>query len=384
MNKKLKELKEQKNSCIDRVEELVNLAEQENRTFSSEEEKEFNTLIEKTKSLQTEIEKIEEIRVKSESIKNMEGEVKMGVNKDNVKDRELRGLELYLRKEDGEELRDLQVTTNGTAIIPENVANTVITKIEETSPVFAKARKFPSVAGTLKIARETALSLAGFVGEGTNISELGFNLEDVKLTQKRVGAAISLSNQLINDSAIDIVNYSINLLARRVAKAIEKSILVGSTDDEFNGIVNDDSIAKVTASGAITIDTLMDVMNSVNPAFLTDALWIVQRKCFNQIAKLKDDMGHYYMQNGVVNGKLTYTLFGIEVVVTDSLTDTTPIVFGSIIDSYAVMIKKGLTLQHVIGDTTQALRGSQLLVLDGYMDGAVYNSQGLAILTVGA
>ena len=110
----------------------------------------------------------------------------------------------------------------------------------------------------------------------------------------------------------------------------------------------------------------------------------MSREFFNQISKLKDSNGHYYMQNGIVNGRLSYTLFGAPVYVTDSLPATTPVIFGSIQESYAIMVKQGLALQHVTGDTTQALRGSQLLVLDGYMDGAVYNPQAISKLTVTA
>ena len=110
----------------------------------------------------------------------------------------------------------------------------------------------------------------------------------------------------------------------------------------------------------------------------------MSREYFNIVAKLKDGNNHPYLQNGVVNGKLSYTLFGAPVIVTDSLKSDTPILFGSVEQAYAVMIKKGFALQHVTGDTQQALRGSQLLVLDGYMDGAVYNPQAIAKLTVSA
>src|SRR5699024_2456241 len=210
--------------------------------------------------------------------------------------------------------------------------------------------------------------------------KIGF--DEVKLNQKRVGAAISLSNQMINDVAVNIVDYSINLLARRAGKAVEKSILIGDTAEEFRGIVHDNEIANVEVADAVTIDVLMDVYNSIHPEFLDSSSFIVSRDLFNQIAKLKDGNGHFYLQNGVINGKLTYTLFGAEVIVTDSLTKETPLLFGNITEAYAVMIKKGFALQHIVGDTTQALRGSQLLVLDGYMDGAIYNPQALAKLTV--
>lgn len=290
------------------------------------------------------------------------------------------------------EMRALQQTADGSAVIPDNVENMIVKKMEETSPVFQRARKLNSTSGSLKVARETALSAAGFVGEGEDVAEEALSLDDVKLQQKRVGSAISLSNQLINDSAVDIEAYASNLLARRAAKAVEKSILVGAGGNEFTGIVGDADIAEVDSSlaaGAVTIDTLQALYLAVHPEFLQNAAFIVSRSFFNQIAKLKDGMNHYYIQNGVVNGRLTYTLFGAEVLVTDSLGDGTvagdvPMLFGNIEEAYSIMVKKGFGLKKISLDTTQALRGSQLLVLDGYMDGAVVNPQAMAMLAITA
>ncbi|HDR7890827.1 TPA: phage major capsid protein [Bacillus toyonensis] len=74
---------------------------------------------------------------------------------------------------------------------------------------------------------------------------------------------------------------------------------------------------------------------------------IVSRPFFNRLAKLKDGAGHFYMQNGIVNGRVSYTFLGLELIVTDSLEvgdaiGQIPCVFGNIEAGYAVMIKKAL------------------------------------------
>lgn len=373
----IKELKEKRNELLGKADNFIEAAESETRSLTDDEQSEFSKIEEEIRDLDKEIKQLEERQKDGVKIETSQEERNMETN-----EKEIRGLEQYLRRQDGEEKRALNTTADGGAVMPESVEGTIVLKMEESSPVFARARKFSSVAGTLKIAKENVKTQAGFVGEGSDVLENKISFEEVKLTQKRVGAAISLSNQLINDSAVNVVDYSVNLLARRAAKAVEKSILVGTTADEFKGIVTDTEINEVAAEGAITVDALMDLYNSIHPEFLAGASYIMSRKIFNEIAKLKDNSGHFYMQNGVVNGKLTYTLFGAEVIVTDALTDETPVLFGSVEQAYAVMVKKGFALQHVTGDTTQALRGSQLLVLDGYMDGTVYNPQAISKLTV--
>lgn len=372
----IKQLKEQRNALLGEAETLLHSVETETRSFSQEENVQYTALTKQVGAIDLQIAEEEKRSLKGEAtIQNME-------EKTNMENTEIRGIEGYLRKQDAEEVRALQTTTEGAKLIPEVIEGTIISAMEETSPVFAKARKFPSIAGNLKIAKENASTTVGFVGEGANLAEGAIGFTEIKLTQKRVGAAISLSNQLVNDSAIDIVDYSAKLLAKRAVKAIEKTILLGNTEDEFKGIMVDAEITNVEITGAVTVDTLMDIYNGIHPSLLGGSIWIMQRKFFNQVAKLKDGNNHFYMQNGVINGKLSYTLFGAEVVVTDALPDTTPVLFGSVEDGYAVMIKKGFALQYVTGDTTQALRGSSLLVLDGYMDGAVYNPEAFVKATV--
>lgn len=376
--KTLKALRERKNTLVTETEQLVEQAKAEVRSLTDEENETIELRFAEIEALNIEIKELELREFEGQEDKQKVEERQMDITNET----EVRGLDQFLRKQDGEEVRTLQTTAQGAAVIPENVEGTIVQKMGETSNIFALARKFPSTNGSLKIARESASSSAGFVGEGSDVAEGAISLEEVKLNQKRVGAAITLSNQLIGDSAVSIVDYSVGLLARRTVKAVEKSMLIGTGTEEFHGIVKDVKIADVKVTGAATVDNLMELYNAIHPEFLDGAVFVMQRKFFNAIAKLKDGNGHFYMQNGVVNGKLTYTLFGAPVLVTDALDDTNPVIFGNIEEGYAVMVKKGFTLQHVTGDTTQALRGSQLLVLDGYMDGAVYNVDALAKMTV--
>lgn len=280
------------------------------------------------------------------------------------------------------EQRALQTTAQGAAVIPENVADELIKRIENVSPVFEMARKYPSTAGTLKVAKETEATVnAGFVGEGADIAELGTNFEMVQLTQKRVGGYITLSQQLINDSAINMDQYVPDMLARQVGKAVEKSILVGEGVTEFSGITNDKDVAAVEVTGAVTIDSLIDLYLSIKPEFLNGAAFIMQTALFKQIAKLKDGNGQPYLQNGVVNGAITHSLFGIPVYTSDALTDTQPVVFGNVENAVSVMIKKQVGLQEIV-DSALAIKGAKVYVLDAYMDAAVVNPQAVATLKV--
>ena len=283
----------------------------------------------------------------------------------------------------GEE-RALTTTVDGAAVIPEKVEGSIIKKMEEVSQVFAHVRKIETDSGEIRLVKESDKIEVGFVGEGENIAEESLKFDFVKLSQKRVGGALTLSNQLLNDSSIDLEDYVGNLLARRTARAIEKSILVGTGEEEFNGIIHDEFINEVEVTGEVTIDDLTEMYLSVHPEFLQNARFVMQRNFFNKIAKFKDNNNHLLLQNGVVNGKITYTLFGMPVEITEALPDTNPVVFGNLEEGVSMMVKRGAKLQRISADTQQSLRGSALFVYDFYADSNVVNPQALVKLTVTA
>lgn len=240
------------------------------------------------------------------------------------------------------------------------------------------------------MARETSTGVGAFVGEGKNLTEDIISLGHVELDQKRVGAYLSLTTQLVNDAAINMDEYIPNLLAKRTFKAVEKSILRGTLSEEFKGIVPNEEIGKYTLPTTVTdeelLEKMLDMATSIHPEYLQGSALIVSRPFFNRLAQLKDGAGHFYMQNGIVNGRVSYTFLGLELMITEFLEagdaiGQVPCVFGNIEAGYAVMIKKGPQLI-TVQDSEQALRGSIGFLFEAYMDGAVYNPQAIAKLVI--
>lgn len=81
-------------------------------------------------------------------------------------------------------------------------------------------------------------------------------------------------------------------------------------------------------------------------------------------------------------------MFGQPVIINDTMpapeAGQRAVLFANFSEGYVTMTKKGLNLQHITGDTKQALRGSQLIVLDGYMDGKVLNPAAIKVLKMKA
>lgn len=308
---------------------------------------------------------------------------------EDVKILETRGFEQFIRKQyDGEEFRAIKTdATPGSLTIPTTMSDFIVEKLYERAPIFSRTRNFTPVNGFLEILKEGNHGTAGFVGEFENLAMNDFTLSKVKLDQKRVGTAVEISQHMINDSGIDIVNYAIRMLTKRLGQTIDANVLNGQKDNgQFEGILTTaiTSIDKVTAASgnAITVDELLDLYNSLNPEYIGGAVWVVSRATFNMISKLKDGNGHYFLVRDVANNGPIYKLFGQPVLIQEAMPAHQAgrgrtVIFANFGEGYATMTKKGLNLQHISGDTTQALRGSHMLMLDGYMDGKILNDDAI-------
>lgn len=377
----MKQLIEKRNELFEKSDIMLDGIEKENRSVNNKEAKELNAIQDEIRGLNSQIEYLE----KQENEKQTEAR-SMENNKEVRK-----GMEQLLRKQEGEERAQyVNTTSDGKAIIPVNIANEIIEHAESLSNIFGQARKFNSVSGELRIPRNDSSDLAGFVGENEEIPSLRTKFDFVKLGQRRVGAAITITNQLVNDAGFDIVGFSIAELGKQAGRAVERAALKGTSEnDQFEGILSPKTLElanlnKVALSAEVKYDDLVDIYNAIQPVYLDGSQWIMSRALFAEISKLEDGNGHKYVQGAVVNGRLQQTILGLPVVVSDQLTKEDGIIFGKVSEAYGILVKNEFKLQYVVGDTQQATNGTQLLVFDGYMDGNVINPEALVVAQPGA
>jgi len=288
-----------------------------------------------------------------------------------------------------EGIKDAGTLNNGGLTVPDLVFNQIIEMLDNQSPAFQLAQKFSSVSGTLSIAREddSRENKAGFVGELEDVKEIDTKLKSAQLTQKRVGAYIKLTQQLINDSGVDITNYAVNLLTKDVARAITNSIFLGKGGTEFNGVLNDPEVKAAAVKGESSVEGLLTIFNSLHQSYSANAVWIVSPAVYDQILKLQDGDNRYLALNTDATSNqdvFKYTFLGRPLYKEDALTGASQdLVFGDF-SGYGIMVKKGMDLIKVDSDMTNALAGTLSFVLSGYMDGVVTNPTKFAIAKMSA
>lgn len=401
----MKKLIEERNAKQAEMDSLLKTAGTELRGFNEEEELKFNKLEEEVRGLDTLIarkkaaketapkEEIENITEKREEQTNMENE-KRDFTPEELMQAEKRALADFLRNKDTAEVRDIQTGTNG-EVIPTNLHGMIVEKLFEVAPLFARCRTFTATNGPLEILKETEnLGNAAWVGEMTDLTPTDFKMAKVKLEQNRCGSVIVLSQHIINDSGIDIVDYATRLLARRLGWVIDRTMITGDkSQDQFEGL-NSLPVScqlETATSGVITEDDLLDMYNDFNPYYLDDTAYVMNRKTFKVISKLKNSVGDYILipkYNEKTKTASAYEIFGRPVIINDAVDDIDagkmPVFLVNMADGYASMIKKGVEFKHISGDTQNALKGSHTLMIDMYADAKILNEAALRGLKIKA
>lgn len=378
-NMNSKQLEERKQELLSEANEIEESKATEQRSFTPSEQLRQEAILNEIRTIN------EQIDLKNKTQRN--GEITM-TNTLTTQEQEIRGVEQFLRREHGEEVRTMVTGSEpGKILVPTHLSNLIIEKLSENAPIFARTRNFTPVNGSLEILREDNMGTAGFVGELENLEDSEFSFNKIRLDQKRVGTFMELSNQLINDSGIDIVGYATRILGRRLGLTVDSSVLIGDKTKEFEGILKDDVTLKpqiALSDKAITIDELLDLQNSMNPAYISGAVFVMGRLTFNMIAKLKNNNGDFYLVKDVAETGVTYKLFGQPVIINDTMpapeAGEKAVLFANFDEGYATMTKKGLNFKLIDADRANALKGITTLMLDAYMDGKILNPSAIKVL----
>lgn len=262
---------------------------------------------------------------------------------------------------------------------PTYTTQTIIQRMQETSPAWAQATHIPSVNGFLQVPRETDVAKAGFVGEMEEAQHVNAGFKYVTLADKRIGAQLQLTRTMLDLTPIDLYDYAISRVGAAAGYAVERAMFVGSKDHPdktFAPILgNNDPAQRIVLKTpkTPTVEELIDIKNSINPSYLEGAAWYVSRAVYNVISKLKDGDGSYLLfKSNVPSNGATQTLMGFPIYVTDALAGADEeIVFGNMQRGYVVTDSSDTRLDVITDDTQQAVHDGALVVLNSHGDGCV-------------
>ena len=320
-----KELNEKKNDLITRAEDVLNKAKEEKRELTEAEAEELAEIrdnvrrIMKTLELKGEFDKMEGQDLEKEALPKDEEERKCGDEEKRALDEE-KAFENYIRGTvTNERATNLTPASNsGGVTIPTTIANRIIKKVYDMSPILQKSTKY-NVKGKLELPYYDESTQAITVAWATEFQELESNVgkfTNITLTGYLAGALSLISRSLINNSQFDIVAFVVDRMAYDISRFIENALLNGSGD--VTGLSTVSNV--VTANTTITADDLITVQGKVKDVFQANAIWIMNEETRTALRQLKSQTGSYLL-NEVYDlaSPFKSTLLGKPVYVSDNM-----------------------------------------------------------------
>lgn len=347
-----KELIEKKNDLITRFEEVFNKAKEQKRELTEAEAEELAEIrdnvrrIMKTLELKGEFDKMEGNALEKEGLPKDEEERKCGDEEKTRALEEEKEFERYIRGQLNERATNLTPASNsGGVLIPTTIANRIIKKVYDMSPILEKSTKY-NVKGKLEIPYYDESTQAITVAWATEFQELESNVGkfiNITLEGYLAGALSLISRSLINNSQFDIVAFVIDRMAYDIHRFIENALLNGSGSVTGLSTVTN----TVTVSGDITADDLIDTQALVKDTFQGPAIWIMNEATRTAIRKLKSDTGSYLLNEVYdISAPFKYNLLGKPVYVSDNMpTDSGNVIYYGDMSGLATKFSEDINIE---------------------------------------
>ena len=318
----IKALIEKRNALIEKMQAIVDAAGKETRAFTDDENKQYSDYKSEVEKLDETIKAYKETRDLDEKIPAEEdGEQKEQRNKEEAEDLEERAFEDYIRGTLTEERAadsNFTFADNG-AVIPTSIANKIIDKVVEISPIYALATKY-NVGGTLTIPYYDASTgdiTMAYAEEFTELTSTSGSFKSISLKGFLAGVLTLVSKSLLNNSNFNLLNFVINKMAQNIAIWIEKECING-TSSKIEGLSTITPAVTSAKATSVTVDELINLQESIPDMYQANAIWIMNKKTRTEIRKLKDSDGQYLL-NKDVSARWGYTLLGKDVYISDNM-----------------------------------------------------------------
>ena len=316
--KKYKALIERKNDLITRAETIVDSAENEKRELTEDEAAELAEIRDDVKKIKEALGIMEDIAGDKEEVPSEEE-----AERETQAENEERAFESYIRGivERGTDY-NLTKGDNGD-IIPTTIANKIIEKLYNISPILERATIY-NVKGKLSIPYYDESSHSIAVDYQTEFEDLDSSVgsfDSVDLTGFLAGALVKISKSLLNNTDFNLTDFVVNRMAYAFKYWIEGECLKG-TNDKIEGLSGIKSAMTLTAAAttAITADEVVALKDMIIDAYQADAIFIMSSKTRTALRLLKDNSGHYLL-NDDITSEFGSTILGKPVYVSDNMED---------------------------------------------------------------
>lgn len=273
----------------------------------------------------------------------------------------------------------------GAFLVPTELAR-VIMDIREMYGAFRRrAFVYPMASDSTQVPRRTGGVTATFIAENTAGTLAQTVIDSVNVTAKKIGALITYSSELEEDSIVSLVDFVANELGWAFAAKEDDCAFNGDGTSAYGGmrginkIVLDGNhgIAKVAAQSGhntfLTLDPtdLGSLISGIRASAVANAAWFISQTAFAQtFCRLASADGGGYLYQAPVNGIMTPHYLGFPVILSQKMPQASTSLSGSVMMAFGDMYhgavlgqRRGITIarsdQRYLEDDQIAIFGTE-------------------------
>ncbi|UBK30194.1 phage major capsid protein [Clostridium perfringens] len=366
----MKFLYETRAKKLEEVEALINNAEAEERVLTAEE-------LEKVEALKKEIEDLKaqiELINSTKELKPVEKEIKEEEVKENMQNRSLNletrareEEELFVRCLQEGNIRGLKASANG-GFIPQTVAERIVEMVSNNCPILEKATLY-KVVGDLKVNVQNGKMTTKFVDELSTNSPTEATLKTVTLKSHTVISTIQISNLLISESTVNVVDEVVRLIANDLTNFLNDVFVIGESS-KVQGLIETTN----EYEGALTLDSMVALMAQVPVSKHKGACFIMSPDTF--IGIKSDAIAKGALAYSGMSGDEGMTLFGKPVYLVDALKGKEHECVFANLEGYAIKMPEQMEIK--VLKELYAMSDATGIVATCHVDGKIINEKLIA------
>ncbi len=228
----------------------------------------------------------------------------------------------------------------GGYLVPDEYTAEILAFARLQSLALQQCRVWPMSTDVRRVPAEDGAVSVAWTAEEDATTESEPTVAEVVLTAKRLDAYSKVSNELLQDSAVDIVSWLTELFSEAIGQELDNQVFNG-TGDPCSGIFTAVAgLSVLMTSGlvswsSITVDYLSEVLSKVPVNRLAGARWFLHRDAMHYIRTLKDTANNPIFANpgqGVPGTifEYPYSISEAAPARSGAETDTCMLVFGNL------------------------------------------------------
>lgn len=196
--------------------------------------------------------------------------------------------------------------SEGGYLVPDEYEKKLVESLQDEVFFRSLATVIRTSSGDRKIPIVTSKGEAAWIDEEGQFPESDDSFGQTSIGAYKLATMIKVSDELLNDSVLNIEQYISKEFGRRIGAKEEEAFFVGDGQGKPIGLFNTTGGAETGVTAAtvsITFDDVMDLYYSLRAPYRNKASWLLNDSTVKAIRKLKDGNGNYIWQPSVREGE---------------------------------------------------------------------------------